>query len=68
MGNYCINLGGEDGQVRIWARSGMLRSNLVQAGMLYTNIEASVVSSDQIAVFWNRTDPVYGLLISAVFC
>ncbi len=25
-------LGGEDGQVRIWARSGMLRSNLVQSG------------------------------------
>jgi intraflagellar transport protein 80 len=26
-------LGGEDGQVRIWARSGMLRSNLVQSGI-----------------------------------
>ncbi len=25
-------LGGEDGQVRIWARSGMLRTNLVQSG------------------------------------
>jgi hypothetical protein len=25
-------LGGEDGQIRIWARSGMLRSNLVQSG------------------------------------
>ncbi|CAF3538256.1 unnamed protein product [Rotaria socialis] len=24
--------GGEDGQIRIWARSGMLRSNLVQSG------------------------------------
>ena len=30
-------LGGEDGQVRIWARSGILRSNLVQSGIsLYT--------------------------------
>ena len=26
--------GGEDGHVRIWARSGMLRSNLVQSGKL----------------------------------
>lgn len=25
-------LGGEDGQIRVWARSGMLRSNLVQSG------------------------------------
>ncbi|CAF5181346.1 unnamed protein product, partial [Rotaria magnacalcarata] len=25
------SLGGEDGQIRIWARSGMLRSNLVQS-------------------------------------
>lgn len=30
---FIMYLGGEDGQVRIWARSGMLRSNLTQSRM-----------------------------------
>jgi intraflagellar transport protein 80 len=37
--------GGEDGQVRIWARSGMLRSNLVQSGKFFLSLTCFLISS-----------------------
>lgn len=39
--------GGEDGQVRIWARSGMLRSNLVQSGKLLCMVSLHFASTGE---------------------
>ena len=30
---YCLYTAGEDGQVKVWSRSGMLRSTLISLGM-----------------------------------